>query len=403
MPGGLDGLKHIVVLMMSGRSFDHMLGGLKASDPRIDGLTGNESNPDSNGSLILVQPHADFQGQLDVAPDKHFSGVDLQIFGGIPPGPGRVPNMQGFVKSYFRQRQSIEHSHKIMNYFPPEKLPVLTALATEYAVFNGWFAAVPGPMIPNLLFAHYGTSFGQIDMRLPFVQNAISSIFERMLAAGHTAKLYYYDQQSSTMAPINLLKNQPRIFGTYSQFLADCRSGFLPDYCFIEPNHTDHLGTNGEVVPASDQHVDHHVQEGEWFIAGVYNAIRANPNLWKSTALLIVYDDHGGIYDHVVPPPCTPDGYVATADATGVGQPFAFDRLGVRVPAVLVSPWIPKGTVVPGARLFEHSSIPATVTSFFLSTNDQRTPREKSAQTFLDLLTGQMRPDDDCITFDLAG
>ena len=62
MPAGLDNLKHIVVLMMSGRSFDHMLGALKAQDPRIDGLTGNESNPDMTGALVKVQPLADYQG-----------------------------------------------------------------------------------------------------------------------------------------------------------------------------------------------------------------------------------------------------------------------------------------------------------------------------------------------------
>src|ERR1700730_17212926 len=104
MAAGLDSLKHIVVLMMENRSFDHMLGGLSLvvengakKFPKINGLTGNESNPDSVGNLIKVQPKAKFQSQLDPDPDHHFPGVDLQIFGGLP-GPGRVANMQGFVK-----------------------------------------------------------------------------------------------------------------------------------------------------------------------------------------------------------------------------------------------------------------------------------------------------------------
>src|SRR5262249_32872098 len=156
----------------------------------------------------------------------------------------------------------------------------------------------------------------------------------------------------------------------------------------------------------SDQHPDHHVQAGEIFIASVYNAIRANPDLWKSTVLLITYDEHGGIYDHVPPPACPPDGFIASAADTGTGFPFAFDRLGVRVRAVLVSPWIPKATVVPGpeappgGRVFEHASIPATVTSFFLGADDNRTPREKAASTFMDLISDQMRPDEDCPFFD---
>jgi phospholipase C len=128
------------------------------------------------------------------------------------------------------------------------------------------------------------------------------------------------------------------------------------------------------------------VQAGELFIATIYNAIKQNPDLWKSTVLLIVYDEHGGIYDHVTPPACPKDGFVASANGTGTGRAFEFDRLGVRVPAVLVSPWIPKGTVVDG-RMFEHACIPATVTKYFLGDYDQRSPREKSAETFLDLIT----------------
>jgi phospholipase C len=80
------------------------------------------------------------------------------------------------------------------------------------------------------------------------------------------------------------------------------------------------------------------------------------------------------------------DGYHADLAETG-GVPFAFDRLGVRVPAVLVSPWIPPKTVVPSTRIFEHASIPATVTECFLGSYAQRTEREKQAETFLDLLS----------------
>ena len=133
---------------------------------------------------------------------------------------------------------------------------------------------------------------------------------------------------------------------------------------------------------AGDQHPDHNVQAGEAFIASVYNAIKGNAALWASTALLIVYDEHGGIFDHVIPPACTPDQFTATANDTGTGQPFAFDRLGVRVPAILVSPWIPKGTIV--SRVFDHASIPATVTKFFLGDYSPRSPRETSADVFIE-------------------
>ena len=386
MPPGLDNLRHIVVLMMENRSFDHMLGALKKQDPRIDGLTGSESNPDNAGNQAKVLPKAEFQGQLDPDPDHHFPAVDLQIFGGDT-GPTRVANMQGFVKSYYHQQQDVNHSQKIMYYFTPDKLPVLTTLATEFAVFNGWFSSIPGPTICNRAFAHYGTSFGQVSMNIFYVKEPYKSIYERMINASppHTAKLYYYDQSSSTMEIVNLLQHVPQLFGTYEQFLADCKKGTLPEYCFVEPNYSDHDGDNGEEL-ANDQHPDHHVQAGEIFIASVYSAIKQNPALWKSTALLIVYDEHGGIYDHVPPPACASDGFVAPANDTGTGKEFRFDRLGVRVPAILVSPWVPKGTVVSG-RVFEHASLPATATKFFLGQYDQRSPREKAADTFLDLLS----------------
>jgi phospholipase C len=419
-PAGLDNLKHIVVLMMENRSFDHMLGALMAQDNRIDGVSNNFSNPDMNGDPIVEQPLAEFQSQLDPDPDHHFPGVDLQIFGGVPPGPGRVANMQGFVKSYYQQQQNVAQSHKIMYYFPPKKLPVLTGLATQFAVFNGWFASIPGPTICNRAFAHYGTSFGQVGMNIFEWKGPYLSIYQRVLLAGRTAKIYYYDGPSSTMEIVNILNNQPKIFGTFDQFLKDCNQGELPDYSFVEPNYNDHDG-DSEAEAASDQHPDHNVQHGEIFINKVYNAIFSNEELWKTTALLIVYDEHGGIYDHVKPPDCAPDddAFVAGPDKTETGASFAFDRLGVRVPAILVSPWVPKNTVIPGpyqrnGRTFDHASIPATVMKFILKDLDPNTlspadrqkflaqsKREQAAGTFLDLLSDNMQPDDDIPSFEV--
>ncbi len=381
MPPGLDNLKHIVVLMMENRSFDHMLGSLTAVNPQIDGITDPLSNPDTTGALVKPQPLAQFQGQLDPDPDHHFPAVDLQIFGGDA-SPNRAANMQGFVKSYFNQQKDVGHSQKIMYYFAQNQLPVLTTLALEFAVFNRWFASIPGPTICNRAFAHYGTSFGRVDMNPIYLNEPFKSIYDRLINANpkHTAKLYYYDTTSSTMEVANLLQNQPELFGTYEQFLDDCGKGDLMDYSFIEPNYSDHDTDSGEEV-ANDQHPDHNIQAGELFIASVYNAIKASP-LWPNTALLVVYDEHGGIYDHVAPPSCTPDFKTASANDTGTGQPFAFDRLGVRVPAILISPWIPKGTVVN--RMFDHASIPATITKFFLGDYSSRSPRETSADVFIE-------------------
>ena len=397
---GIQSLKHVVVLMMENRSFDHMLGALKATNPNIDGLSGTESNPDTTGANITVQPLAAYQSQLDPDPNHHFAAVNLQIFNSTQHGPPLPATMQGFIASYFNQQQNVAHSQEILYYFTPDKLPVLTTLANQYAVFNRWFASIPGPTICNRAFAHYGTSFGQVSMDVFYEGKDIQAIYPRLLAAGHTCKLFYYDEASSTMEVVNLLQNESAIFGTFNDFLNACKQNALPDYCFIEPNYTDHPATDGsgEAI-ACDQHPDHDVRAGEQSIAQVYNAIRLNPALWPNTAMLLVYDEHGGIYDHVPPPACTPDSpFVAQPADTGTLDPFAFDRLGVRVPAILISPWVAAGTVIN--ETFDHASIPATVTEFLQLPAANRSARELAANTFLGNLTlTAMRTDDECPSF----
>src|SRR5512140_829063 len=109
MPPGLQQLKHLVVLMMENRAFDHMLGFLKAQDPRIDGLKGDETNPDTNGKLVKGQPNADYQGQLQPDPGHHFEDTNTQIYGNPQGTPGGA-TMQGFIKSYFDKRADVSHS-----------------------------------------------------------------------------------------------------------------------------------------------------------------------------------------------------------------------------------------------------------------------------------------------------
>jgi phospholipase C len=180
------------------------------------------------------------------------------------------------------------------------------------------------------------------------------------------------------------MQHHPQLFSTFKQFLVDAQTGLLPDYSFVEPNYNDHEGVEGEVL-ANDEHPDHNVREGERFIATVYDAIRNNEKLWRGSVLLITYSNHGGIYDHVPPPAATPDGFVAPPDQTGTGKAFSFDRLGVRVPAVIISPYIPKGTV--DHTVYDHASIPATVSRLFLNGQQTVSPRERNAYTFDRVLT----------------
>ena len=305
------------------------------------------------------------------------------------------------MRSYFNQQANVKHSRLIMNYFKLDKLPVLTGLAAEFAVFNRWFSSIPGPTLCNRAFAHYGTSFGQVGMDVFYWNKQYKSIYERLNDNGNATRLYYYDASSSSLEVVNLLQNQPSLFGTFQDFLDACNRNQLPQYSFIEPNYNDHTAPDGTELLACDQHPDHDVRAGEQFIATVYNAIRNNPKLWPNTAMLIVYDEHGGTFDHVPPPSCTPDGFVAQPSATGTPDPFHFDRLGVRVPAILISPWVQRGLVINN-DVFEHACIPATLTEYLIGKYDQRSPREKAANNFLNYLTlTSMRPDSDCPTFTL--
>jgi phospholipase C len=197
-PPGLGKLAHIVVLMMENRSFDHMLGGLKAQDARIDGLTGTESNPDTAGGAAPVKAQAAYQGQLDPDPGHQFPDVDLQLFNGEM-APDRAATMQGFVTSYFGVRRDVKHSRKIMYYYKPEKLPVLSTLAREFALFNGWFSSIPGPTLCNRAFAHYGSSFGHVGMDIFYPSPQFKSIYQRLETVGRTSKIYYFDTKSSTL------------------------------------------------------------------------------------------------------------------------------------------------------------------------------------------------------------
>jgi phospholipase C len=173
-----------------------MLGALKATNPLIDGLDGTETNLDTANKVVPVTADAAYRGQLTPDPDHAFVAVDKQIFNG---DPNRVANMKGFVRSYWDQLHDVTQSHNVMKYFGPGKLRVLTKLATEFAVFNAWFASIPGPTLCNRAFAHYRTSFGQAGMEWWYAAKPIDSIYARLVNRSFSAKVYYYDAKSSTL------------------------------------------------------------------------------------------------------------------------------------------------------------------------------------------------------------
>jgi len=155
----------------------------------------------------------------------------------------------------------------------------------------------------------------------------------------------------------------------------DCRNNALPDYAFIEPPYVD----QDDGTMAADHHPDNFVLAGDHFIRNVYEAIRSSDEVWRSTLFLIVWDEHGGIFDHVSPPT------LPYGDSFRSAVGFNFDRLGVRVGAIVVSPYV---TPSVSHALFEHASIPATVTQQFIGPPDRHAPyrRERHASTLQELL-----------------
>src|SRR5262249_536934 len=219
MPSLSGPIKHIVVLMMENRSFDHMLGYFKPAQGTLDVLQGSETNPDLSDRRIAVSPLAGYRNDLDTDPAHGFLDVNEQIFGVRDDDVSAYhPTMQGFVRNYARICQRPEN---IMHCFDPLRLPMLTTLAREFAVCDRWFSSVPGAALPNSAFAQAATSQGRVDMS-PIYPN-LHTIYEFLQGRGVSAKIYYYSRHSWSMALsfAGLMGNQFNYFGLLDDFLTD--------------------------------------------------------------------------------------------------------------------------------------------------------------------------------------
>jgi phospholipase C len=356
MPGNqLPSVQYIVQLMLENRSFDHMLGFLYSGSGNVspagqpfEGLTGSESNTDASGNTVTVYQidpttaGAYFMPGAD--PGEGYANTNAQLFGtGNPPSPPAAVNT-GFVTNYAdaisydqRSNRSVPAgttASQIMGMFTPAGLPVLSGLAAGFAVCDYWYSSVPTMTFPNRAFACAATSQGH--MNDGSASYTVQSIFGLMTAHNLSWKIYGYDDEPLTSKNFPDTTSAPEsCFGKFADFQSDAAAGTLPQYSFLEPS----WGSTG-----NSQHPNYDVSLGEQLIQAVYNAVRGGPG-WAQTLLFITYDEHGGLYDHVPPPSgATPP------DATPGEFGFDFTRFGVRVPAVLVSPLIPAGTVfrVPG-------------------------------------------------------
>ena len=388
-------IEHLVVLMLENRSFDGVLGWLYPKSGAFDGLDGTEANPwhKPDGSVESVPVWNDVGMRPETAwipdpdPGELFTDMTMQIFGlgGTPAGPA---TMRGFVDNYMRQPPAARpyHPKAVMHCFTPPHVPVISRLATAFGVSDRWFASAPCETWPNRFFAHTGNGGGwanndrsRFPRRLP---RLLPTVFRRLDRHGKTWRIYFHDiPQAATLA--DLWIRIPTNFRLFDEFLIDASDGLLPNYSFIEPRYypsplLDHA--------PNDAHPPHNVAFAEQLIAAVYNAVRQAPT-WEKTLLLVTFDEHGGCFDHVPPPPAVPPG-------GPYPDGFRFDRYGVRVPAVLVSPYIAEASVIrPPAAAdggdaypFDHSSIVATLHRLF-GLGPAPTPRVAAAPDMLSALT----------------
>lgn len=341
-----DPIEHVVVLMLENRSFDHMLGALRAFNNDLDGV--DPRNPGvnldaANGNTPYEQtPTASQVVRDDFKVPHEFVNVTRQIAGG----------MAHFVDEYRRvnTKAPTADAQQVMAYFKDGDLPVLHTLAKSFTVCDRWFSSMPGPTWPNRFFVHSGTSLGDVLMpdgavdtvRMFFGRYSQRTLYDELSANGVSWAIYHGGiPQSIVLSRLKRMYFTDRFRGM-EEFSRDCENeAAFPQYSFIEPRYFD--GSRGV---ENDQHSPAGIVAGEDLIAQVYNAIRANQKLWESTLLVITYDEHGGFYDHVVPP--------ATVAPDEHTDNYAFDQLGVRVPAILVSPWVSQSV---DHTVYDHTSV----------------------------------------------
>jgi phospholipase C len=393
---------HLVVLMLENRSFDNIFGYLYEQDePKhfigdddhvFRGVAGRDDlKNDDGGDPPREYPvrKAPWERPEDMyAPypntgEFYTPNINRQIYGSanVSGNLDELPTtnlMSGFIQDYI---QVVEESKKwdgsvegtpevlqqVMDCFPPEAVPVMSTLARSFAVSDAWFASVPTSTWPNRSFTHSGTSLGRVvnkPSREWALHHKQPTIYERLFEKlGKDAWRVYGEEIH--LASLTWLLHAPirhhkfkHCFQKFKKFKKDCANGTLPAYSFLEPRS---LANPNDMHPPFwlHPHVASSLLAGEVFTQEVYDAVRRGKR-WDRTLLVITFDEHGGLYDHVVPPQnaTPPDDPVTVGD-----EGFRFDRFGLRVPTIFVSPYIEQGTVVraSGATPFDHTSIIKTL------------------------------------------
>jgi len=362
-------IKHVFVLMLENRSFDHLLGfsGLTGTDAAtgqstsIDGIPGG--NPAIKGATNVMGKD----------PLHEFRDVLEQLTGQRDYNGGAYPkiNNAGFRKNYARTGSQTPDDI-LKCYDPATQLPVMTALANEFAICDQWYSSLPGPTWPNRFFVHAASS-GGLDHSptiaetaewlalsgFPFVNG---TIYDRLNQKGKAWRIYRgikLPLEGSIPSVAALKGIQLSDTHPYENFDSDMNNSYPFDYTFIEPNYGDIISNT--YSGGQSQHPMDDIRHGEALIKSTYESIRKS-TIWLNSLLIITYDEHGGFYDHVAPPAASSPGDTqlhSRYNSTG----FPFDQYGVRVPALVISAYTGKNQI--SHLPYDHSSIPATLENIF--------------------------------------
>jgi kumamolisin len=390
----------VVVLMLENRSFDHLFGTWPGVSGLAQGPFSNRPNPAAaasakgNAAIAAGQPglFTVAQGQ---GPSHSVDGTNVQLYTTkvVNSGAALKPvNDRGFVQSYKSELAADGFGGAgvdltpVMQTFSSGQLPGLDALAESFVLCDQWYAEVPGPTMPNRLYMHAATSVGWGRNDWSVALDSVT-IYEQVQSSGRTWAVYYSDQNE--VAQYSRINTQRANFKLYEGgFAADAAAGKLASYNFIIPRFAG-SATDG---PVTSMHAPQDVRPGDQLVADIYAALRSSPQ-WPHTLYIVTFDEHGGYFDHANPPPAVnPDGIDSPApgDKASFAPTFAFDRLGLRVPTILASPYLAKGAVCSAP--LQHTSILATVRKLF-GIESALTKRDAAAATFENLFTATPRTD----------
>jgi phospholipase C len=399
---GLDQIiQHVFVLMLENRSFDHMfaLSGI----PGITAATATGNSNIYNGTTYAFGGGA--PDHMPTDPGHEFTDVVEQLCGaGAQFQKGRPyppVNNSGFVANYATTRtegippQSGDVDDVMRGVDASAQSPALYQLATQFVLCDAWHSSVPGPTWPNRYFLHGASSAGldhsPTSAEMGKWEALDGFVYPKGSIFDELGKDNYRLYQDHLGDPLGRVPQVASIKGIsfcdvddLSHFEADLAAGYTARYTFIEPSYGDVV--HNTYKNGSSQHPTDGLTAGDQLVARVYNAIR-NSALWDNSLFVILYDEHGGFYDSVHPGAATPpnDGAAGTLNESG----FGFNVYGVRVPAIVVSPWVAKGKV--DHTPYDHSSVLATLERLF--NVPPLTDRDRNANDLLSLVTQTCRQD----------